>query len=54
MGLNILPSGPRAIEVFKHIAEAAPFSEYGDRAQFHLGLAHKKLNRFGLSKRMKT
>lgn len=46
MGLAILPSGPRAIEVFKHIAEAAPYSEYGDKAQFHLGLAYKKTNHF--------
>ena len=46
MGLDILPSGPRAIEVFKHIVEAAPYSEYGERAQFHLGLANKKSNQF--------
>lgn len=45
-GLDILPSGPRAVEVFKHIAEAAPYSEYGDQAHFHLGLAYKKMGRF--------
>ena len=46
MGLAILPSGPRAIEVFKHIVEAAPYGEYGEKAQFHLGLAYKKVNQF--------
>lgn len=46
MGLGILPSGPRAIEVFKHVVDTAPYSEYGDRAQFHLGLAYKKTNQF--------
>lgn len=46
MGLAILPSGPRAVEIFKHIAEAAPYSQFGDKAQFHLGLAYKKMNRF--------
>ncbi len=46
MGLEVLPSGPRAVEVFKHVAEAAPYSEYGDKAQFHLGLAYKKINHF--------
>ncbi|HXV27506.1 MAG TPA: outer membrane protein assembly factor BamD, partial [bacterium] len=42
MGLEILPSLPRAVQVYKHIVEQAPFSDYGDKAQFHLGLAYKK------------
>ncbi len=46
MGLEILPSLPRAVQVFKHIVEQAPFSDYGDKAQFHLGLAYKKWNHF--------
>ncbi len=46
MGLEILPSLPRAAQVFKHIVEQAPFSDYGDKAQFHLGLAYKKWKRF--------
>ena len=46
MGLSLLPSGPRAIEVFKHIVEAAPYSEFGDKAQFNLGMAYKKTNQF--------
>ena len=42
MGLEILPSLPRAVEIFEHIVKQAPFSEFGDKAQFHLGLAYKK------------
>ncbi|MBI3313199.1 MAG: outer membrane protein assembly factor BamD [Candidatus Omnitrophica bacterium] len=42
MGLEILPSLPRAVEVFQHIVKSAPYSEWGDKSQFHLGLAYKK------------
>ena len=41
-GLEILPSLPRAAEVFQHIGKHAPFSEYGDRAQFQLGVTYRK------------
>jgi outer membrane protein assembly factor BamD len=41
-GLEILPSLPRAVEVFQHVVKFAPYSDYGDKAQFHLGLAYKK------------
>jgi len=46
MGLEILPSLPRAAEVFEHIVKQAPFSEFGDEAQFRLGLTYKKMGRF--------
>lgn len=46
LGLEILPSGPKAVEVFKHLVATAPFSEWGDKAQFQLGLAYKKINQF--------
>lgn len=46
MGVAILSAGPRAVEVFKHIVDAAPFSDYGDKARFQLGLAYKKTNQF--------
>lgn len=42
MGLEILPSLPRAAEVFKTIVEQAPYSEYGEKSQYQLGLAYKK------------
>jgi outer membrane assembly lipoprotein YfiO len=46
-GLEILPSLPRAAEVFQHIVKYAPYSDYGDKAQFHLGLTYKKWGHFG-------
>ena len=42
MGLEVLPSQPRAAEVFGHIIKFAPYSDFGDKAQFHLGLAYKQ------------
>lgn len=46
MGVPILPSVPLAVEVFQHIVDTAPFSAYGDQAQFYLGEALRKLTRF--------
>lgn len=46
-GLEILPSLPKAVEVFKHIVEQAPYSEFGDKAQFQMGAAFKKWRHFG-------
>lgn len=46
MGVPILPSVPLAVEVFQHIVDTAPFSAYGSQAQFNLGVALKKLNRY--------
>lgn len=46
MGIEILPSLPRAVEVFKHIVTQAPYSEWGDDAQFRLGVAYKKWSHF--------
>lgn len=41
-GLKIRPSFPIAIEIFKNIVEVAPFSSFGDKAQFQLGNAYLK------------
>lgn len=46
LGMAILPSLPRAAEIFKHIVTQAPYSEWGDKAQFRLGLTYKKEGRF--------
>lgn len=46
MGLEILPSLPKAAEVFNHITKNAPYSDYGDQAQFYLGIAYKRQGRF--------
>lgn len=48
-GLEILPSLPRAAKVFENIVKTAPYSEYGDQAQFQLGLTYKKMGKFGLA-----
>lgn len=42
LNLAILPSVPQAIKVFTQVTENGAFSEYGRKAQFQLGLAHKK------------
>lgn len=46
MGLEILPSLPKAVEVFESITKHAPFGEYGDQAQFQLGIAYKRWQRY--------
>lgn len=46
MGLEILPSLPRAIEAFENIVQNAPYSQFGDQAQFRLGVAYKKSGKF--------
>ena len=46
LGLDIRPSLPLAIEVFKQIVAAAPYGAFGDKAQFDLGVAYQKSGRF--------
>jgi outer membrane assembly lipoprotein YfiO len=46
-GFEILASLPRAVDVFQHVVKFAPYSEFGDKAQFHLGLAFKKWRHYG-------
>lgn len=48
-GLEILPSLPRAAKVFENIVKTAPYGEFGDKAQFQLGLTYKKMGKFGLA-----
>ena len=42
LGLDIRPSLPLAIEVFQKIVAVAPYSAFGDKAQFDLGVAYQK------------
>ncbi len=42
MGMKMFPSLECAIEIFESIAENAPFSEYGVKSQFNVGVALKK------------
>ena len=46
MGMEILPSLPKAIDVFESIVENAPYSQYGDESQFRLGVAYKRSGKF--------
>ncbi len=46
MGLEILPSLPRAAQIFEHIVATSPYGRYGDEAQFRLGLTYKKSGQF--------
>jgi outer membrane assembly lipoprotein YfiO len=46
MGVKIFPSLDLAIEIFASIAEHAPFSEYGAKSQFNVGVALKKAERY--------
>ena len=42
----LLPARDKAIEIFEAIVEDGPFSEYGELAQYKLGLAHLALQNF--------
>jgi len=46
MGLEILPSLPKSVQVFQHIVQTSPYGPYGHEAQFRLGLAYKKSGQF--------
>lgn len=42
----LLPARDKAIEIFQAIAEDGPFSQYGELAQYKLGLSHLALNEY--------
>lgn len=46
LGLEIAPSLPSAIEVFKQIVEAAPFGPFGDKAQYLIGVANYRAGHY--------
>lgn len=44
-----IPTGSgltKAVEVFEHIVKVAPYSAFGDRAQFQIGVAYRKMGQF--------
>ena len=41
-----LPSLDKAIEVYQHIVDQAPYGDYGSRAQFRLGECYRKQQRY--------
>ncbi|OGX39751.1 MAG: hypothetical protein A3C53_05255 [Omnitrophica WOR_2 bacterium RIFCSPHIGHO2_02_FULL_68_15] len=42
-----VPALDKAAEIFEQIVTQAPYSEYGDKAQFKLGQTHRKLGQYG-------
>ncbi|MFC1809845.1 tetratricopeptide repeat protein, partial [Candidatus Omnitrophota bacterium] len=42
-GVPTMPSQTKAIEIFEAIKKNAPFSEYGEKAQFYIGLSYEKM-----------
>jgi len=42
-GVALLPARDKAVEIYEAIVEDGPFSEYGELAQYKLGLAHMAL-----------
>jgi outer membrane assembly lipoprotein YfiO len=46
MGMNLITKLDRAIEIFKKVVEDAPYGELADKAQFKLGEAYKKAERY--------
>lgn len=43
LGIAIVPSTDKAIEVFAKVAENSPYGKYADSAQYYLGLSNKKM-----------
>ncbi len=46
LGVPLLPTLPKAVEVFQFIVEHAPYGASGDQAQFQLGVAHRKMGHY--------
>lgn len=46
LGLDVRPSLPLAIEVFKKIVEESPYGPFGDKAQFQLGVGYQKSGKY--------
>ena len=46
LGLAIVPSIDKAIEVFGKVVENSAYGKYADSAQFYLGLSYKKMQQY--------
>ena len=46
LGVPIMPSMEKAIEIYQKVASNAPYGQYADKAQYQLGLTFKKLERY--------
>jgi outer membrane assembly lipoprotein YfiO len=49
MGLEVLPALSTSQQIFLSIVKNAPYSSYGDDAQFQLGEAYKKMNNYSMA-----
>lgn len=46
LGIALLPAIDKAIEIFEQVVKNSPYGEYAPKAQFKIGEAYKKENRF--------
>ena len=46
LGLAIVPSTDKAIDIFGKVVENSAYGKYADSAQYHLGLSYKKLEQY--------
>ncbi len=46
LGVSLLPALDKSIEIFEQIVKNSPYGEYADDAQFKIGEAYKRSNRF--------
>jgi len=46
LGVPIMPSLDKAVEIYTKVVSNAPYSQFADKAQFQLGLTHEKLQTY--------
>ena len=46
MGVELMPDFERSIEIFSKVRDNAPFGDYAPKAQFMIGLSHKKVEQY--------
>ena len=46
LGTDILTSADRAVEIYKKVVDNAPFGKYADQAQYNMGMALKRAERY--------
>jgi outer membrane protein assembly factor BamD (BamD/ComL family) len=50
LGVEILPSGEQAIEIYKKVVDNAPYGPQGEAAQYKIGECYKKLGKYAEAK----
>lgn len=46
LGVEILPSGEQAVEIYKKVVDNAPYGPQGEAAQYKIGECYKKLGKY--------